>query len=166
MPCSRLPLTTRNNLYMDAHTIQHNAFTGLKTRERSSLVCFIRDNLCGTGETSIQEAIDVAVKSRPSFGGFILTAYQNTDMVAALVAHQTGMEMCNTTYRLIYAVSTRGSKQAENALAQLLLHAVRQTRGQLSLRVDQGCDILPFYQKLGFQPKYLELQIDPSTIRA
>ena len=151
---------------MDAHTIQHNAFTGLKTRDKNNLVRFIRENAIDTGEPSIQEAIDVAVKNRPSFGGFILTAYQDSQIVAALVAHQTGMENCNPPHRLIYAVSTRGDKKAERALANLVENAVQQTRGQISLRIEQSCDSLSFYQKLGFQPKYLELQLDPSTNRA
>ncbi len=148
---------------MDAHTIQHNAFTGLNTREKTALVRFIKANQRGTDELSIREAIDFAVKNRPSFGGFILTAYRDNETVATLVAHCTGMESCNTAHRLIYAVSRRNDPSAEEAMTLLMQRAVKQTRGQLSLRVEQSSDTLSFFQKLGFKPRYIELQLDQAV---
>lgn len=145
---------------MDAHTIQHNAFTGLNTREKTYLIRFIKSNLRGTDDNSICEAIDFAIKNRPSFGGFILSSRRGDEIIAALVAHCTGMESCNASHNLVYAVRKKNDPMAETAMNNLLKTAVRQTKGQLSLRLEQSSDTLSFFKAFGFKPRYIELTLD------
>ncbi|MEM6316260.1 MAG: hypothetical protein AAF960_01245 [Bacteroidota bacterium] len=71
----------------------YDAFSGISFAKKNALVNFLIDHLDATSVNSdaILTAVEYAAKEIPSFGGFILTAEENQEIVAALVVNKTGL---------------------------------------------------------------------------
>ncbi len=71
----------------------YDAYTGISYSQKNAIVQFLKKNLESSWveETAILKAVEYASKEIPSFGGFILTAETNGEIVAALVVNKTGL---------------------------------------------------------------------------
>ena len=85
------------------HQNHYDAFTGLGHFKKNALVRFFNRYLehKWLDESSLFRAIDYALKEIPSFGGFILTAEIENEIVAALVVNKTGFAGIMPEYLLV-----------------------------------------------------------------
>ncbi|MEK7256943.1 MAG: GNAT family N-acetyltransferase [Bacteroidota bacterium] len=137
-----------------------NPFTRITHLEKAKLVEFLRQNV-ENGHFSteeILEAIECAVKERPSFGGFILTFQEEDQTVGALVVSNTGMENRNAKHRLtMLAVDKR---YRHNGIPQKLIQkAAEHAGGELALQLEPGKEEVAFFENLGFKARYVEMRL-------
>lgn len=71
----------------------YDAFTGISFSKKNAIVQFLQKHLetSWVEETAILKAVEYATKEIPSFGGFVLTAEENQEIVAALIVNKTGL---------------------------------------------------------------------------
>ena len=71
----------------------YDAFTGISFSKKNAVVQFLQKNLENSWveEAAIIKAVEYATKEIPSFGGFVLTAEKDEEIVAALVVNKTGL---------------------------------------------------------------------------
>ncbi len=71
----------------------YDAFTGISFSKKNAIVRFLQNHLEASwvDETAILKAVEYATKEIPSFGGFVLTAEKNEEIVAALIVNKTGL---------------------------------------------------------------------------
>ena len=71
----------------------YDAYTGISFSKKNAIVQFLQKYLEASWveETAILKAVEYATKEIPSFGGFVLTAEENQEIVAALIVNKTGL---------------------------------------------------------------------------
>jgi GNAT superfamily N-acetyltransferase len=137
----------------------YNAYTKVTPLQKYSIVNFLHDNLEGdsVSKETIAEAIEYAVKDRPSFGGFILTMNDDDKLLGAVIVNDTGLEL-NTKSRIVYMAIEE--KHRNNGIAsKLVKRAIELTNGNLSLTLNPDNIQIEKLKNLGFQPKYVELTL-------
>ncbi len=143
----------------------YTSFSGISSIERRSLIRFITRHTKSTGR-QVSEAFDYALKRKPSFGGYILSARDGKHILAALVINRTGMKGYSPSHLVVFAVMNPQQEKAEEALLQLVEKAVDLTKGDLALHVEPNSGALRIYEKLGFHPHYLQLRLDDPGVVA
>ena len=73
---------------------EYDEFKLPSASEKEKLIDFLFNHLDEFGDprTDIEKSIDFALKIGPSFGGFILEAIEENQIVSAIVLNQTGMK--------------------------------------------------------------------------
>lgn len=145
---------------MSRQTTTYNAFTGMSPLEKNALVDFICENAGGASRRDVQEALDYALKRKPSFGGFIITVSENKRLLAAIVVNQTGMEGYNPNNICVYIAVAKKCAQQEAVLQQLMHQAIRHAHGDIAMHIEPDHPALPLYKNMGFRAQYLELRLD------
>ena len=143
---------------MNWQTTIYNAFAGINSSEKNALVRFLLEHSENGSKRGIEEAIEYAIKSKPSFGGFILVARQGKEIVAAIVANRTGMEGYEPNNIFAFVTQHRELKQEEEMLS-LLRKAVSMADGDVALHVKPDNPKMELFKKIGFQNQYLELRL-------
>ena len=71
----------------------YDAFTGMSFSKKNATVRFLQEHLehKWIDHLAILKAVEYAIKEVPSFGGFVLTAEKNEEIVAALIVNKTGL---------------------------------------------------------------------------
>ncbi len=71
----------------------YDAFTGISFSKKNAIVQFLQKHLENSWmeNAAVLKAVEYAIKEIPSFGGFILTAEKNEEIVAALIVNKTGL---------------------------------------------------------------------------
>jgi [ribosomal protein S18]-alanine N-acetyltransferase len=151
---------------MTYQTILYDAYTGISPSEKSALVRFLHENTENTSAQNILEAVEYAVKHKPSFGGFILVAHNGKELLAAIVANRTGMEGYNPKNIFVYVTLHPKLYKREESARQLLQKAIACTDGDIALHVEPDNPALQLYQKLGFEARYLELRFNKKQFPA
>lgn len=144
----------------------YNAFTGISTVEKSTITNFLSEHDVDANRQGIHDAIEYAVKLKPSFGGFVLTVQQDEKIIGALVANRTGMEGYNPTHIIVYITLHPKYDKHEDVVRQLIHKAIDHADGDIALHVKPGNPALQLYQKIGFQDQYVELRFNKKTISA
>jgi ribosomal-protein-alanine N-acetyltransferase len=145
---------------MSRKTTMFNAFTGMGLLEKRALVNFIRENSGVASSNAIQEALDYALKRKPSFGGFVVTAHENHQLIGAIVVNQTGMEGYNPNNICVFVAIDHSFEHKEEVLCQLMGKAISYTNGDIAMHIEPDNPTLQLYQKMGFKAQYLELRLD------
>jgi GNAT superfamily N-acetyltransferase len=144
---------------MNKHQL-FNAFTRITINEKLRLIRFLQENTENGkfSDTEITEAVECAVKERPSLGGFILTLQDEEELLGALVVNCNGLETMNPRHRLtLMAVS---KKHRLNGVPQkMITKAIEYAGGDLALQLEQNPEEVQFFEKLGFQTRYVELRL-------
>lgn len=141
-------------------TTLFNAYTGMSPVEKSAIVSFLCEHTENTSSRNVMEAVEYAVKHKPSFGGFVFTAEKDQQILAAIVANCTGMEGYNPQNIFVY-VSLHKNHRNDEALARdLLQKAIHYADGEIALHVEPDNPALRMYQKMGFKAQYLELRLN------
>lgn len=143
---------------MVKHSV-YTPFTRITHLEKAKIVRFIRENANQQhfSDTEITEAVECAVKERPSFGGFILTASSGEEMLGAVVVSHTGMESVTPRHRLMLLAIV--PRYRHNGIAHSLIEkAVEQSGGDLALQLEPEDDEVGFFEKMGFQKKFVEMR--------
>ena len=135
-----------------AQIVLYDAFTKIPSTEKRRLVEFLLRNQeedQALPASAVEEALDLAVKERPSFGGFVLQAKMGKSTHGALVVHRTGMESPSSRYRLVCLALSKTTLR-NGIAAKLIAKALSLTDGDLSLVLDPGHPALRTFEKMGF----------------
>jgi len=150
---------------MIKHTL-YNPYTKVTPYQKSSLVNFFFENIEDeqVSKEQISKAVEYAVKDSPSFGGFILTAFESGKIQGAIIVNKTGMEGFSTKNLLThFAVS---KKYRNNGIASKLMNkAIEFTDGDLALHISPTNTSISLYEQFGFQTQYLEMRLTNTQIQ-
>ena len=136
----------------------YDAFTNIGPREKHQLINFLFDNQgeCTTRKSDISSAIEYAMKDRPSFGGFVITAKEEDKIVAAIVVNKTGMAGYGPENILVYfAIDEKSMNQKVSRT--LLDRTIKMTNGDIAFLVTPDNPWKAIFRKLGFESKLLEM---------
>lgn len=144
---------------MSRQTTTFNAFTGMSPLEKKAIVDFLCTHT-NTNCKDVQEALDYALKRKPSFGGFVMATMERQRVIAAIVVNRTGMEGYNPGNICVYIAIDKQCEQPEEVLQELMSKAINHAQGNLAMHVEPDNPALQLYQQMGFRAKYLELRLD------
>ncbi len=132
--------------------------------EKKQVVDFLYHHLENFGDPKkdIEKAVDYSLKEYSSFGGFVLAAYENKDVVGAVVVNQTGMKDYIPENILVY-IATHNEHRGQGIGKQLMQEAISQAEGNIALHVEPDNPARYLYEKLGFTSKYLEMRLMKSS---
>jgi len=137
----------------------YDAFTGISTLEKSVLTKFICQHSEDCEQDSIAEALDYAVKNKPSFGGFVYTLWTSEQLTAAVVVNKTGMSGFKPSFLIVFAVldTQRWPKDA-HLLKDLLQQVVDYANGEIALQLRPNNPTFSLFKQIGFEEHYVELR--------
>ena len=128
--------------------------------EKNNILDFLFKNLeqYGDPRQDIEKCLQYALQETPSFGGFVLTAVLEDQIVGAVIVNQTGMKDYIPENILVY-IATDANKRGKGIGKTLMQHAIEQTEGNIALHVEPDNPAKKLYEKLGFTNKYLEMRL-------
>jgi len=109
-------------------------------------------------QADILKAVDYAMKDSESFGGFVLLAYDNSEIIGAVVVNQTGMKDYIPENILVY-IATHKKYRGKGVGKQLMREAIGMSKGNMALHVEPDNTARFLYEKVGFTSKYLEMRL-------
>ncbi len=138
----------------------YTPFTRLTFLEKSKLIDFLEVNTENGhfSKCEIAEAVECAMKERPSLGGFILTLNEENEMLGAMVVNATGMENRNPKFRLSLFAVARAHRH--NGIAKHMMdNAIQRTGPDLAIQLEPGNGEVAFFKRLGFKERYVEMRL-------
>ena len=144
----------------------YDAFSGMNLMEKSKGVRFLCSNTPNCSRQGAQEAVEYAMKLKPSFGGFVLAVEQGRELIGAIVANRTGMESYNPKNIFVFVTLHEGHRQDKKLIQAMLQKAIRYADGDIAMHVEPDNPALGLYQELGFKAQYLELRLANSNASA
>jgi hypothetical protein len=145
---------------MNCQTTIYNAFTGISQWERGALITFLCQFAGNATPYDVQEALDYALKHKPSFGGFIVAIREEQKFLGAIVVNHTGMEGYSPPNIFIYVAIDGAFPQQEEILKHLMQQAITCANGDIAMHIEPDHPALNLYKKMGFRAQYLELRLD------
>jgi [ribosomal protein S18]-alanine N-acetyltransferase len=139
----------------------YNAFTGINPAEKSFLLHFFANNGKNVSPSAVLQAVDYALKNRPSFGGFIFMMLENERIIGAVVVNKTGMEGIRSENLLLLAEVHNQYRTDETIWHELISRAVQYADGDISFTVPSHHPALAIAKKMGFQDQFIELRFQP-----
>ncbi len=128
--------------------------------EKVALVEFICQHTPSTDKKDVVEALDYALKEKPSFGGFILAIKKGRAFIASIVVNNTGMQGYKPGNIFVYVTVHKDYEQDEEVLTEIMCKALDMSNGDVALHIDPQSPVIQFYQKLGFTQRTLELRMN------
>ena len=137
----------------------YDAFTGISPHARHKLVKFLYNNQggCEIEKTDITSSIEYAMKERPSFGGFILTAEREEQIVAAMIVNKTGMTGYGPEHILVYFGADESTESHDEVSKELLQKIIKMTGEDIAFLVTPDNPWKAIFRKLGFEAQLLEM---------
>ncbi|HAQ65841.1 MAG TPA: GNAT family N-acetyltransferase [Bacteroidales bacterium] len=128
--------------------------------EKKVIIGFLFKHLENFGDAiaDIEKAVDYALKEYNSFGGFVLTAQQDHEMLGAVVVNQTGMEGYIPENILVY-IATHKNHRGKGIGKMLMQEAITKCSGNVALHVEPDNPARFLYEKVGFTTKYIEMRL-------
>jgi ribosomal protein S18 acetylase RimI-like enzyme len=129
------------------------------TKEKGDIVTFLYDHLeeYGDARSDIGKAVDYALKESPSFGGFIMVSYDQSDITGVVVFNQTGMKGYIPENILVY-IATHKDMRGQGIGKELMHDSIQYANGDIALHVEPDNPAKFLYEKIGFTNKYLEMR--------
>jgi len=146
--------------YMMHETTLYDAYTGMSPAEKSAVVNFLCEHNENTNRQGAKEAVEYAIKHKPSFGGFVLTVHEGRQIIAAVVVNRTGMEGYNPNNLFVYVTFHKEYCNDETTIREVMSKAITYAEGDIAFHIEPGNPALKFYKKLGFKAQYLELRFN------
>ncbi|MEE4116638.1 MAG: GNAT family N-acetyltransferase [Marinilabiliaceae bacterium] len=133
--------------------------------EKESIIRFLYKHLGEYGDSlaDIQKSIDFALKvSNPglatiSLGGFVLAAYEEREIIGAVVINRTGMSGYIPGHILVY-IAVHKDHRGKGLGKELMQKVIDITKDDIALHVEPDNPAVNLYEKLGFENKYLEMR--------
>ena len=151
---------------MERSIQMYNAFSGVNPLENVALLNFFRTYTPDTEYRAIQEALDYALKNKPSFGGFVLTYTINNRIVAGVVVNKTGMQGFKSENLLVLAAIHTDFKNESTLLEELINKAVDYADGDIAIYAKPNHPALLMAKRLGFKEQYVELRFQKAAMAA
>jgi hypothetical protein len=148
---------------MERSIQMYNAFSGVNPLENVALLNFFRSYTPDTEYRAIQEALDYALKNKPSFGGFVLTYTINNRIVGGVVVNRTGMEGFKSENLLVLAALHHDFKNESIILEDLINKAVNYADGDIAIYAKPNHPALLMAKRLGFKEHFVELRFQKAA---
>lgn len=128
--------------------------------EKKEIVEFLYIHLekYGDSKSDIEKAVDYALKESLSFGGFVLVAKENLEIVGTVVVNQTGMNGYIPENILVY-IATHKDHRGKGIGKQLMQKTIELAKGNIALHVEPENPARFLYEKIGFTSKYIEMRL-------
>lgn len=151
---------------MSNETVYYNAYSGMSLRDRIAVVQFIEQHEKTETQENICEALDYALKVKPSFGGFVLVAKEHGKIQGVIVSNCTGMAGYSASHFFVFATYNHKSERNCNVMLNLMREAIRYAKGQVAMHVPPDHPALNIFQQLGFKSELLALKLDNTVSMA
>ena len=138
-------------------------FNELKSMEqvvaKEALIDFLHTHLdrFRDEKSAIDKCLDYAFSSESGKGGFVLLAFQDSELVGALVMNNTGMAEFIPEYILVY-IAVNAAKRGMGIGKALIEKSFSATDGNIALHVEYDNPAKRLYERLGFSSKYAEMR--------
>ena len=131
----------------------------MKDTMKSGVAKFLHEHLGEYGDdlSAIEKAMDYALSDEPGYGGFIVVARNDDDIVGATVINETGMEEYIPENILVY-IATHEGYRGQGIGKKLMKKAIDQCEGGIALHVEPNNPAIHLYRKMGFEKKYVEMR--------
>lgn len=139
----------------------YNPETKMSTLEKLNATEFLYKHLeqYGDAKQDIEKAINYSLKETPSFGGFVLEGYDDSEnIVGAVVVNRTGMEGYIPENILVY-IAVDNSQRGKGYGKSLMNKAIEIADGDVALHVEKDNPARFLYEKVGFTNPYLEMRL-------
>lgn len=145
---------------MSNETVYYNAYSGMSLRDRVAVVQFLEQHEKAEHKEHICDALDYALKIKPSFGGFVLVAKKDGKIRGVIVSNCTGMAGYNASHLFVFASYNHHSESDQNAMLELMREAIRYAKGQVAMHIAPDHPALTLFKQLGFKSEMLALRLD------
>ena len=134
-------------------------------KEKEQIIDFLKEHLDEFGDprADIEKAVNYALKEGESFGGFLLTATKNEQLIGSVVVNRTGMNGYIPDNILVY-IATHRNFRGQGIGKQLMQLALKTAKGDVALHVEPNNPARYLYEKIGFTNKYLEMRYKQKAI--
>jgi [ribosomal protein S18]-alanine N-acetyltransferase len=138
---------------------QFNCVDTVTTLERNKIIDFLHDHLDEYNDSweSISNAVDYALGQGPVFGGFVLSAEENGEILGAVVMNHTHMKGYIPENILVY-IAVHRDHRGKGIGRKLMEQAIKLAPGNIALHVEKDNPALHLYEKIGFTNPYLEMR--------
>jgi hypothetical protein len=149
---------------MERSIQMYNAFSGVNSSESFALLQFFRTHAPEAESRAVQEALDYALKNKPSFGGFVLTYTLNNRIVAGIVVNKTGMEGFKSDNLLVLAALHEDHTTQNLFLEELICKAIDYTDGDIAIYARPNHPALMMAKRIGFKEQFVELKFQKAAV--
>lgn len=132
--------------------------TQIMSREQFIDFLFIHLGQFGDSKTAINKCIDYAFGINGGQGGFLLAAYENNELIGALIMNKTGMSEFIPENILVY-VAVDSKKRGKGYGAEICKRAFDLAEGDVKLHVEYHNPAKRLYERLGMTTKYAEMRL-------
>lgn len=134
-----------------------NEFDEKLTREK--FVDFLYKHLdkFGDSKEAIGKSIDYAFSEEKGCGGFLLAAYNENELIGALVMNNTGMSGYIPENVLVY-VAVDSRFRGKGFGREIVNKAISLADGDVKLHVEYENPAKRLYERIGFTTKYAEMR--------
>ncbi|UII24358.1 GNAT family N-acetyltransferase [Fulvivirga ligni] len=140
------------NILRPANTV------GLIQREEVANFLFEHLDEYGDPKEDISKAIDYALNTGVTPGGFVVTARKDNEVIGAVVMNRTGMKGYIPDNILVY-IAINCDYRGQGIGKELMKRAIDHAEGDIALHVEPNNPAKILYEKLGFTNKYLEMRL-------
>ena len=126
---------------------------------KQGFVDFMHKHLGEFGDTksAISKSIDYAFSRAEGKGGYLLTAYDEGNLVGGLIMNDTGMSEYVPEHLLVY-VAVSGEYRNRGYGARIVERAFELCGGNVALHVEYENPAKRLYERLGMRTKYAEMR--------
>ena len=151
---------------MSSEIIYYNAYSGMPLRDRIAVVQFMEQHEKTEKRENISEALDYALKIKPSFGGFVLVARQEGKIRGVIVSNSTGMAGYSASHFFVFVTYDQQCESDRGIMLDLMREAIRYAKGQVAMHIAPDHPALSLFQQLGFKSEMLALRLDQPVAAA
>lgn len=141
-------------------TKEFNSTNKPNQNEKQEIVNFLFENLENYGDpkSDIEKAIDYAIQTSPSFGGFVLVSYSDEVITGTVVVNKTGMKDYIPENILVY-IATHKNYRGKGIGKYLMRKTTELAEGNIALHVEPDNPARYLYEKVGYKSKYIEMRL-------
>jgi len=136
-----------------------DAYTKINPYNKERLINFLCQNHKRGFDVSCDcnLAVEYALKEIPSFGGFVLIAELEANIVAALIVNRSGIQGNNSQNNLVYFEVKEGFHKIGR---NLLDKAIKLSNSDISIHLEPDNPMMDLFVKMGFQPAHVVMRFD------
>lgn len=120
---------------------------------------FVQLGEYGDSKEDIEKALQYCLNEIESFGGFILVAKEDEQLLGVVLVNRTGMSGYIPENILVY-IAVHRDYRGKGYGEQILKKAIGTAKGNLALHVESDNPAQKLYNKMGFVKKYIEMRLE------
>lgn len=111
----------------------------------------------GDPKKDISKCLNYAFSDNEAAGGFALAAFNENELVGAVIMNKTGMGGYIPDWILVY-IAVNGSYRGKGFGKQLIEAVYKHCDGDIKLHVEYENPAKRLYERMGFKTKYAEMR--------